>query len=100
MTNRRLLMILAPVAFLGAGYLVFAAAFLNRGLPDGLIQANGRIEGDHVTVGSKFPGRIEELLVREGHNVAKGQVMIRLDDVQTRSKVDQARHAWDTTEAQ
>ena len=25
-----------------------------RALPDGLIQANGRIEGDHVSVASKF----------------------------------------------
>ena len=30
-------------------------------LPDGLVQANGRIEGDHVTVASKFAGRIREL---------------------------------------
>lgn len=100
MTNRRLLAILALIASLGVGYFVFAGALWNRGLPEGLIQANGRIEGDHVTVGSKFPGRIQEMLAREGDSVTAGQVMIRLDDVQTRSKVDQARHAWDMAEAQ
>ena len=100
MTTRRLLAILAVIALLGGGYFVFAAALWSRGLPEGLIQANGRIEGDHVTVASKFPGRIQEMLAREGDSVTKSQVMIRLDDVQIRSKVDQARHAWDMTEAQ
>lgn len=98
--HRLLFVILGLVALLGGGYLVLAASFWNRGLPEGLLQANGRIEGDHVTVSSKFPGRIQEMLAREGNSVAKGQVVIRLDDVQTRSKVDQARHAWDMTEAQ
>lgn len=73
---------------------------LNQGLPEGLIQANGRIEGDHVTVASKFPGRIQELLVREGATVTAGQVMIRLDDVQTRAKVDQAARFVEAVAAQ
>ena len=86
--------------------LLGAAAFLlirllrPEALPEGLIQANGRIEGDHLTVASKFPGRIHALLVREGDSVTTGQVMVRIDDVQTRSRVDQARHGWEATEAQ
>ena len=86
--------------------LLGAAAFLlirllrPEGLPEGLIQANGRMEGDHLTVASKFPGRIQALLVREGDLVTTGQVMVRIDDVQTRSRVDQARHGWEATEAQ
>lgn len=86
---------------LAAGiYLAYDRWIANDGLPDGLIQANGRIEGDHVTVASKFPGRIEELLVREGATVTAGQVLIRLDDIQTRAKVDQAKHAAEAAEAQ
>src|SRR5574341_1080316 len=73
---------------------------VSQGLPEGLIQANGRIEGDHVTVASKFPGRVQELLAREGDNVRRGQVLVRVDDTQTRAKVDQARHAWEALEAQ
>ena len=42
----------------------------------GLIQANGRIEGDHVTVASKFPGRVVHLAAREGAEVVKGSVLI------------------------
>jgi energy-coupling factor transporter ATP-binding protein EcfA2 len=55
----RLLVILGLMALLGGGYLVLAAGFWNRGLPEGLIQVNGRIEGDHLTIASKFPGRIQ-----------------------------------------
>lgn len=72
----------------------------NSGLRDGLIQANGRIEGDHVTVASKFPGRIQQLLVREGDTVQPGQVLVRLDDTQTRAKVEQAKRAFEALEAQ
>ena len=98
--SRILLAIVALGALLGGAYLVLGAGFWNRGLPEGLIQANGRIEGDHLTVASKFPGRIQELRVHEGDNVTAGQVMVRIDDVQTRARVDQAQHAWAAIEAQ
>lgn len=82
------------------GAFLFGRGLWKAGLPEGLIQTNGRIEGDHLTVASKFPGRVQELLVREGHMVTAGQVMVRLDDVQTAARVDQARHAWEAVEAQ
>lgn len=81
-------------------YLAFDRLILNNGLPDGLIQANGRIEGDHVTVSSKFLGRIRELLVREGATVTANQVLIRLDDSQATARVQQATHAAEALEAQ
>ena len=70
-----------------------ALRFMHRGLPDGLLQANGRIEGDRVSVAGKFPGRIAELLVREGESVTQGQVLAVLDDTQAQAKVSQARAA-------
>lgn len=81
-------------------YLAIDRLILNGGLPDGLIQANGRIEGDHVTVASKFPGRIQDLLVREGATVTAGQVLIRLEDSQTAARVQQAKHGAEALEAQ
>jgi HlyD family secretion protein len=68
--------------------------------PEGLVQANGRIEGDHYTVSSKWPGRVVELLTKEGDLVEKGQVMVKLDDAQTRAKVNQAKSAVDVIKAQ
>lgn len=69
-------------------------------LPEGLIQANGRIEGDHYTVSSKFSGRLSERTVREGDWVNKGQVLARLDDVQVQAKVEQAHATVTAVEAQ
>ncbi|MGC8493817.1 MAG: HlyD family secretion protein [Syntrophobacteraceae bacterium] len=75
-------------------YFVYAGFLRRAPLPKGLIEANGRIEGDHITVSSKFSGRIQKLLVREGDPVRSGQTVIVLDDTQTREKVAQAKEAF------
>jgi membrane fusion protein YbhG len=88
--------------------LVFAASgmlALNRwvrqsALPEGLIQASGRIEGDLVTVASKFPGRVQKLLAREGDRVTAGQVLIEIEDAQATARVAQARQALSALDAQ
>lgn len=69
-------------------------------LPEGLIQANGRIEGDHFIVAGKVPGKVAELLAREGDAVVRGRVLVRLDDAQVRAKVEQTRQAVAALEAQ
>jgi HlyD family secretion protein len=56
---------------------------------EGLIQANGRIEGDQVTVASKFAGRVAHLAVREGATVRRGDLIAVLDDAQASARVDQ-----------
>lgn len=99
--QKKALLVVAFVIPVAVGvYFAFDRWILNSPLPEGLIQANGRIEGDHVTVASKFPGRIQQLLVREGHTVTKGQVLVKLDDAQTSAKVEQARQAFEAIEAQ
>lgn len=98
---RTYLLAAALVIPLAVGSFLLLDRFVrNQRLPDGLIQANGRIEGDHVTVASKFPGRIQQLLVREGATVTAAQVLIQLDDSQVRARVDQARYAAEAHEAQ
>ena len=73
------------------GAAVAYAKWGRRAFPEGLIQANGRIEGDHVSVASKFAGRVQELRVREGAAVRAGQALIVLDDAQVTARVSQAR---------
>lgn len=96
----RIIAAAALAAMLIVGYVVLDRLVWQGGLPDGLIQANGRIEGDHVTISSKFPGRVVELAAREGSEVRKGAVLIRLDDAQTRAKLDQAARLMDSAMAQ
>lgn len=62
-------------------------------LPEGLIQANGRMEGDRMTVSSKFPGRVQAMHVQEGDYVISGQTLALLDDIQARARVTQAEKA-------
>jgi len=87
---------------LGVAFLVLLAAAAvvawrrwgaKEPFPDGLLQANGRLEGDRVLVATKREGRIEELLAREGDTVSKGQVLARLDDARVRAQLDQAEAA-------
>jgi HlyD family secretion protein len=67
---------------------------------DGLLQINGRIEGDRVTLAPKLAGRVIELAVREGDTVSAGQLLVRLDDRAMRARLDQALAAQETLQAQ
>ncbi len=90
----RLIYPVLALLVLACSYFFYAGVVRRAPLPEGLIEANGRIEGDHVTVASKFAGRVQRLLVREGDFVRSGQRLIILDDTQTRTKVAQARQAY------
>ncbi|WP_186420836.1 HlyD family efflux transporter periplasmic adaptor subunit [Bosea sp. CS1GBMeth4] len=72
-----ILLALAAVAALG-GY-VFVTRQGSSDLPAGLAQANGRIEVERVDVATKLPGRIADILVREGDFVGKGAIIARMD---------------------
>jgi HlyD family secretion protein len=78
-------------ALVGAAGLLLWQAQARRGIPDGLIQANGRIEGDSVIIASKTAGRIVELGVREGDSVQPNQLLVRLDDGIARARLAQAQ---------
>lgn len=91
---------LACAVLAGGGYIAYARITAAAALPEGLIQANGRIEGDRVTVASKLPGRIAELKVRDGDAVTAGQVLVVLDSAQVDAKLNQARAVVQAVEAQ
>ncbi|QDT02131.1 Multidrug resistance protein MdtN [Rubripirellula lacrimiformis] len=93
-----MLLLFAGIAF--AGYYAWDRWGRVEPLPEGLVQANGRIEGDHITVASKFAGKINQLLVREGDSVKAGQVLARLDSEQVKAKLRQAQQAIEAARAQ
>jgi HlyD family secretion protein len=98
---KKLSSVLILVFFIiGGGYLLLIVWKERTVWPEGLIQANGRIEGDLISVATKFTGRIDKLLVREGDSVNAGQVMVQLDNVQVRAQVRQAQEGWNALEAQ
>lgn len=82
-----LILMLAIAVGAWLAWLVFVKA---EPLPDGLIQANGRIEGDPVMISSKYPGRIADINVAEGDEVAAGDILVWLEADEIEAKVRQA----------
>ncbi len=54
------------------------------------LTVSGRIEGDEVDLAFKIPGRITEIVVREGDTVKQGQVLARLSGAQEEIRVKEA----------
>jgi len=60
----------------------------------------GEVEATKVNVSAKIPGRVEELRVREGQRVAKGDLVAVLDSPQLEAKRQQAAGARAAATAQ
>ncbi|WP_182866464.1 HlyD family secretion protein [Stieleria mannarensis] len=71
----------------------------NKRLPEGLIQANGRIEGDHVAIASKHAGRVSTLFAREGDDVRCESTLIQIDDKQLQEQLNQEHHGVEVARA-
>ncbi len=65
-----------------------------------VLEANGTIEATEVEVSSKLPGRIAQLLVKEGEVVQANQVVARLDTSEIEAEVAQQQAALAKAEAQ
>ncbi|MDN5302307.1 MAG: HlyD family secretion protein [Thermoanaerobacteraceae bacterium] len=61
----------------------------------GKVQAAGE-----VSLSAKMGGKVEEILVKEGQEVKKGQVLIKLEQKDVESQVNQAQAAYNAASAQ
>jgi ABC exporter DevB family membrane fusion protein len=65
------------------------------------VAAIGRVEPfTEVTLANKIPGRISEVLVKEGDQVKRGQVVIRFDDAEPAAGVQMAEARIATAQAE
>lgn len=65
-----------------------------------VVRAPGKIEPKtQVKVSADIPGKVTQLLVKEGDQVRRGQLMLQLDDTQYRAEFGQARAALATASA-
>lgn len=99
-TRRKRLVLLALIAIVLVAVAVAWPLLRRPPSADGLLQVNGRIEGDRITVAPKFAGRIAALLVREGDVVSAGQVLVRLDERAVGARLEQALAAQASLSAQ
>jgi len=89
-----ILLILAAI-----GYGVWKKFLQPAPVPEGVVQLSGRIEGDDSAIAPKVAGRIAEIRFREGDTVKAGETIAVLDDIQTKSREDQARSAVSEAES-
>lgn len=74
----------APITLLAvgaAGYFYWSEAARSR-LPDGIVEANGRIEAEQVQLATKIAGRLADVLVVEGQLVHEGDIVAHIDNTQ------------------
>jgi HlyD family secretion protein len=87
----KLLIILVILAAVGYG--VWKKFLQPKPVPEGVVQLSGRIEGDDSAIAPKVAGRIAEIRFREGDAVKAGDIIATLDDIQTKTREDQAQAA-------
>lgn len=72
-------------------------AVVSTGPIESVIRATSTLEAEEkVTVVSEAARRVEQILVEEGDRVAKGALLLRLQDAEQKSMVAKARTALDT----
>jgi HlyD family secretion protein len=96
---RRWVIAVLALALVGGG--VYAVLALREPpLPAGFASGNGRVEATEYDIATKRAGRVEEVRVREGDLVQKGQVLAQMDVEeltaqrrQAEAELEQARKA-------
>ena len=83
------------VIFGGVAVLAIVAVYAwqsmqQSGLPENIASGNGRLEATEVDITTKLPGRLAEVLVKEGDDVAAGQVLARMEMREIEAELRQA----------
>lgn len=81
------------VAWLAAVVTIATVAWLKYSAQDknaGLVSGNGRIEAVEIDIAAKTPGRVKEILVREGDAVTAGQLVAQMDTEVLEAQLHQA----------
>jgi HlyD family secretion protein len=88
--------IIALVVLVIVGIIVGVQILRNKpeGRP-GWLRVSGRIEGYETNVGAKIAGRVEEISNREGEQVQKGQLLVKLSDDDIRAQLRGANARWE-----
>ncbi|MDD5559734.1 HlyD family efflux transporter periplasmic adaptor subunit [Candidatus Methylomirabilis sp.] len=97
--KRKIGLLIALLVMAGAALIVGWGLVREKGDGDKLV-ANGTIEATEVEVSSKLPGRLAQLLVKEGDQVQANQVIARLDTSEIEADVAQQQAALARAEAQ
>ena len=84
----KVILIVVAVVIVAAGYVL--TLIRQPGLPEGIVSGNGRTEAVEVDITTKYGGRLEQVLVKEGDKAGINQILVRFD---TRELAAQLRKA-------
>lgn len=90
----------AAAALLGIGLLAFIGIGLWKAASPSPAPLQGQVDARTIDVAPKIPGRIDEVLVKEGDTVEAGAVMIRIGIPELSAKLDQATAQQAAAQAQ
>jgi multidrug efflux pump subunit AcrA (membrane-fusion protein) len=91
-----LVVVLALIALVARQYWPEAGA---EAASDDALQASGIVQAEEVSVASEFGGRIDEILVSEGDDVAAGDLLVRLDTAMLDAQIEAVEAAVALAEA-
>lgn len=91
---------LIPLGLLLTGVGVSTRYFISSPSQAESLRVSGRIEGYETDIGAKVAGRIDAVAVREGDEVHKGQLIVRLDDAEIQAQLKGADARLDSTQKQ
>jgi HlyD family secretion protein len=74
----------------GGAYLIWKQREADA-LPAGIVSINGRVEATQVDIATKIPGRVIELIPREGDMVSPGELVARLDKAELEAQLHQGQ---------
>jgi len=104
--KKKLLVVAAAVVVVALAWWGWTK-FADSGPGEGFVSGNGRIEATEIDIATKLPGRIEDILVREGDFVTAGQPLARMQLETLEAQRDeafamrqQAEHAVTAAQAQ
>ncbi len=84
-----LVVLAIALAAAAAGYVVWERQTANM-VPQGFVMANGRLEAQEIDVAAKYGGRIVDVTIQEGDDVAAGAVIARLDTEELNASIGRA----------
>jgi HlyD family secretion protein len=79
--------ILIPLGILAAGAVATGLWYFLSRPANSTLHLSGRIEGYETDVGAKTGGRVDEITVREGDAVTKGQLLVRISDTEVQAQL-------------
>jgi HlyD family secretion protein len=86
--KKRIILVIFLVLFIGVGLLVY---FGQQKTQKGELYYSGTIEATQANLAFQTSGRVQTVLVREGHAVVKDQILAELDGAELTSRLEQAR---------